>query len=1141
MSLRHFSVLSLWLLCLFLLASSSLFGKTPVRGELRTGIYRGRPVTYTVIHGKAIYEGDILLERVDAMPGSSSGRFVQSVAYSNLWPKVGSVYQIPYTITNAATNLSTALTTFNSTFSGLIQFVPRTSETDFVDFNFDSSNHNGQCEATIGRAGGQQEVAGSIDCSVGTLLHEMGHVLGFWHEQARSDRDTYVTVNYNNIIKGSRSNFDQVLDNAQNLTLYDYRSVMHYIPFAFSRNGGPALDSIPGGIPLSNPTGYTESDIDGVHRLYNNAPTSVTVTSNPPGLQVIVDGVTVTTPQTFVWALNSSHTLDIPSGSQTLSGTTYTYGRWNDATPASHSITVTPGNGMVTQPATSPAVTVYSANFIQLVPYVTTVSPVGTGTLAANPLPQAFPPASGLFFSAREQVTLTATPNSGQNFYENINAVNWIEGGLSANPHTFYVPDDGTALNLTTYFTSSPVTTVTTNPNAARSSVRVDGNFWYAPKSFALPFDSGWTGGSTHSISADSPQQPFSVNTRFNFSSWSDSGAQTHNISAPSSGNVTYTANITGDFVPAFFVNEGCAGSLGVSPSSPSGDGFYPSGSLVTFTETTNAGWTFTGFQFDLTGTTNPQNLTINDEELVVADFNTTTVPLAVTSLSPPNAVAGSSGFTLTINGAGFTSASQVLVNNAFRASTFISSTQIQVAIKSTDLTTPGAFPIAVENFPNGALCAAFIPRTFFVLTGSGPIGSLTLTPASLTFSAQVVGTTSAAKPVTLKNTGTALVNLSSIAVSGDYAQTNTCGSSLAVGASCTVNVTFTPTVAGSIKGALTVTDDAAHSPQVEGFTGTGSTPLSFTPTSLAFGTVAVGTTSASKTVTLTNNQSTSLTLSFAATGNYNVSGNGTKPCGATLAGKATCTLGATFQPTASGSVTGAIILTHNAAYSPQTIALSGTGSGGGTAPLKFSPTSLTFTNQVVGTTSAAKTVTVTNSSASAVTISSLAAAGNYLATGSGGSPCGGNLAAGAKCTFTVTFSPSINGTVKGSVTIATTAPVTPQIYNLSGTAVFPVTLAPTSLTFAAQAVGTTSAGQIVTLTNNQNAVLSFSGVVASGQYSAAPGGTTPCASTVSALGKCTLSVTFTPANTGSIKGAATVSYGAANSPLVVGLTGTGQ
>ncbi len=239
--------------------------------------------------------------------------------------------------------------------------------------------------------------------------------------------------------------------------------------------------------------------------------------------------------------------------------------------------------------------------------------------------------------------------------------------------------------------------------------------------------------------------------------------------------------------------------------------------------------------------------------------------------------------------------------------------------------------------------------------------------------------------------------------------------------------------------------------------------------------------------------------------------------------------------------MTGAVILTHNAAYSPQTVALSGTGSGGATAPLKFSPATLSFTNQLVGTTSAAKTVTVTNSSASAVIISPLTTSGNYAVAGSGTSPCGGSLAAAAKCTFTVTFSPTINGTVKGSVTVATNAPVTPQIYGLSGTAVFPVTLAPASLTFAAQTVGTTSAAQTVTLTNNQNAVLSITSVVASGQYSAVGGGTTPCGATVPALGKCTLSVTFTPAQTGSIKGAVTVTHGAANSPQVVGLTGTGQ
>ena len=347
--------------------------------------------------------------------------------------------------------------------------------------------------------------------------------------------------------------------------------------------------------------------------------------------------------------------------------------------------------------------------------------------------------------------------------------------------------------------------------------------------------------------------------------------------------------------------------------------------------------------------------------------------------------------------------------------------------------------------------------------------------------------------------------------------------------------------VSGAAPGAATLVDNASNSPQVVSFTGTGAAPLTFAPTSLAFGTVTVGSTSAAKTVTLTNNQAIVLNLSFAATGNYNVSGSGTKPCGATLASKAACTLSVTFQPTANGAVTGAVILTHNAAYSPQTAALSGTGSGGGTASLTFSPASLTFTNQLVGSTSAAKTVTVTNNSASSVSINSVASAGNYAAAGSGTTPCGGTLAAGAKCTFAVTFTPSINGTVKGSVTISTNAPVTPQIYGLSGTAVLPVTFSPTSLTFAAQTVGATSAPKTVTLTNNQSSALSLASIAASGDYSAAPGGTTPCGSSVASHGKCTFNVTFTPSATGTIRGAVTVTHGAAGSPQVVGLSGTGQ
>ncbi|MEJ0048225.1 MAG: M12 family metallopeptidase [Rhodospirillales bacterium] len=131
---------------------------------------------------------------------------------------------------------------------------------------------------------------------------------------SRPDRDSYVTLNFNNVIKGSEDNFDPLTDNFQDLTPFDYASVMMYIPFAFSRNGGPVLDTIPPGMQLSNLTGYTAGDIDGVKRLYGAAPTKVTVTSNPPGLSVVVDGTTVATPQTFTWKLKSNHTLAVPHG-----------------------------------------------------------------------------------------------------------------------------------------------------------------------------------------------------------------------------------------------------------------------------------------------------------------------------------------------------------------------------------------------------------------------------------------------------------------------------------------------------------------------------------------------------------------------------------------------------------------------------------------------------------------------------------------------------------------------------------------------------------------------------------------------------------------------------------------------------------
>jgi Astacin (Peptidase family M12A)/Abnormal spindle-like microcephaly-assoc'd, ASPM-SPD-2-Hydin len=1131
---------------LFVFIGISTLWSQAQQPELRTGIWRGQKVTYALVPGKsgnvmAVYQGDILLDHVQESPNGPQSQSL-GIAYGQyLWPKVGSVYQVPYIIdpnSGNTANLNTAISQFNSTFSGIIQFVARTDETNYVDFDFDPNNFSGVCEAFEGMVGGEQVVGGSGSCTVATVLHEMGHTVGVWHEQTRPDRDTYVNVNYGAVIKASRSNFDIILDNQQALTPYDYASVMEYPAFSFSRNGEPAIESIPAGIPLSNPTGYSAADVDGIKRLYGAIPSEVTVTSNPPGLQVIVDGSVITTPQTFAWALNSTHTLNVSSAPQTVGGISYVYGRWNDSTAISHSITVTPGNNMVTQPSSAPAITVYAANFIQLVPYANAIFPAGSGTVTPSPAPVSYSGLPGVYYTIRQLVTLTATPGSGQNFYNYINSPFFLPGGTGANPKTFYVMDDGSSINLTTEFTSSPVYTVTANPVASNVYIYADNTFWYAPKNFALPYDSGWTPSSSHAVNVDSQEYPWSSNTRFQFSNWSDGGAQNHNVTLPSSGGATYTADLTPQYVVANWVLETCAGSINVTPGSPTGDGFYPSGSLVSFAQTANPGWIFTGWVYDLSGTGSPQNLAVNDEELVAADYSTTSTRLQLTSLSPTSATAGGAAFTLTISGAGFTSSTAAYINGAFRTPTFVSSTKITVKMTAADIATPGAFQVAVGNFPSGAACAAYIPTTFYVLLGSGGgTPTATLSPKTLAFASVAAGTTSASKSITLTNSGTGALSIGSIAASGNFSQTNNCSNSLAAKSSCTVNVSFNPSSLGAITGALTFTDGAATSPQLAKLTGTGVIPLTFSPASLTFSSTAAGQTS-SKTVTVTNKQITAIALNPTASQYYSVTGG---TCGSSLAATSSCTITVTFAPQYKGSIKGVLAMTTNGALSPQIVGLVGTATGGPTVALSFSPASLTFASTGIGATSAPATVTVTNKSTASVTINSLNPSADYAAVGSGSVPCGGALAKAAKCTFSVTFTPSDTGATKGVVAVASSGAGSPQIIGLSGTGAIPIVLGPTSIAFGTQTIGTTSAPQTVTLTNNSGKSLTISSILASGDFAAAPAGATPCGATVAAAATCTFSVTFTPNVKGAITGAATVSDNAPLSPSVVKLTGTGK
>jgi hypothetical protein len=201
------------------------------------------------------------------------------------------------------------------------------------------------------------------------------------------------------------------------------------------------------------------------------------------------------------------------------------------------------------------------------------------------------------------------------------------------------------------------------------------------------------------------------VNTQYIFDSWSDGGALSHAITVPT-GSSTVTGNFTAQYVPIVYANPACAGTVTLAPSSTTG--FYNSGTVLKVTETPAAGWTLTGWTGDLGTKRSVQTLTVSDEELAVANYNISATNFSLTSLSPASMVQGGAGGTVKIRGTGFTSTTQAYVNGPYRYSTYVSPTEIDVALTASDIATAGALPIGVANFTSA--CSAYQALGFFVL-----------------------------------------------------------------------------------------------------------------------------------------------------------------------------------------------------------------------------------------------------------------------------------------------------------------------------------------------------------------------------------------------------------------------------------------
>lgn len=249
-------------------------------GALRIGVAvmegAAHSIQYEEIDGERVFEGDILLDDgLMLVEGDASEELgarqgaLAAVANSRLWPNGVIHYTIDPRLPNQA-RVADAIAHWHA--NTPIRLVKRTNQAAYVTFQPGSG-----CSATVGRTGKQQFINLATSCSTGSVIHEIGHAVGLWHEQARADRDANVTVHWDNITSGRAHNFHTYVErrqSGQDVGAYDLGSIMHYGSYAFSRNGRATLTRKNGATISGQRNGLSAGDIAGVKRLYGTGSSS---------------------------------------------------------------------------------------------------------------------------------------------------------------------------------------------------------------------------------------------------------------------------------------------------------------------------------------------------------------------------------------------------------------------------------------------------------------------------------------------------------------------------------------------------------------------------------------------------------------------------------------------------------------------------------------------------------------------------------------------------------------------------------------------------------------------------------------------------------------------------------------------------
>lgn len=441
---------------------------------------------------------------------------------------------------------------------------------------------------------------------------------------------------------------------------------------------------------------------------------------------------------------------------------------------------------------------------------------------------------------------------------------------------------------------------------------------------------------------------------------------------------------------------------------------------------------------------------------------------------------------------------------------------------------------------------------------GTGTASGVTVSPDSITFSDQTVGTTSAASLVTVTNNLNTAVQVTSLVFSGsnaaDFSTTTVAPVTVAANGSVTIPVKFKPGAAQTRSATLTISDDTGGSAHTVSLSGKGvntAPGLTVTPTTINFPNQAVNTTSSPVPVTITNGFTgnvtiTGLLLLGTNAGDFTMNGIRTPLI---LAPGGTATLNILFTPRGDGPRSAAVVISDDTSGTTHRVELSGNNGGTGTPGISFNPTTLTFANQALGTTSASQSITVNNPGTAALQITALSFGGtnpgDFLFPANFTLPTASSplsVAAGGSTTIPVSFKPTAAGARAATLLVTDNATGSPHSVGLSGTGGGTgVTVSPSSIVFADQAVGSAGAASSVTVTNFTNAAVQITALTFSGTNASDFSTTTAPPVTVAANGgTVTVPVKFTPGAAGSRSATLTVKDSSGGADHPVSLAGKG-